>query len=231
MKSGYNRNFHLSYCLVCKNRSFDKSKGFICDLSNEIADFKETCSDFIIDINQKEKLQKQIDFNIEYEYTSKLSEEFNDFIGNPYFKESEKFDNCMINYQDGKIYKSNFNDHYFLISILFIALIYNLVKSFSNDFNLKISMIILIVIVPYIIFFPKKEIKKIEIDNEGITIKENKIFWNEIYRFGIYIIPGKSTQFDLMIFTLTRGQFIVRLNEYNANHQEIVQIIKNNLKK
>ena len=92
-------------------------------------------------------------------------------------------------------------------------------------------MIILIVIVPYIIFFPKKVIKKIEIDNEGITIKENKIFWNEIYRFGIYIIPGKSNQFDLMVFTLTRGHFIVRLNEYNANHQEIVQIIKNNLKK
>ena len=226
MESGYYRNFHLSYCLVCKNRSFNINKGVICNLTNQIADFKENCKDFLIDTEQKEKIQKQIDFNIDYEYNTKLSEEFNDFIGNSYFKESEKFGNYTITY---KTYKSNFNDHYFLISTLFIGLIYNLIKSLYNDLNLKISMILLIVIVPYIIFISKKVIKILEIDKDGITIKENKIFWNEIYRFGIYIMPGKYTQFELMLFTLTRGLITVNLNEYNANHKEIIQIIKKNL--
>jgi hypothetical protein len=229
MKPGYYRNFHLSYCLVCINRNFDINKGLICNLSNEIADFKENCSYFLVDSLQKEKLQKQVDFNIDYEYNTKLSEEFNDFIGNSYFKESEKFGIYTITYQTYKIYKSNFNDHYFLISTLFIGLIYNLIKSLYNDLNLKISMILLLVIVPYIIFISKKVIKKLEIDKDGITIKENKIFWNEIYRFGIYIMPGKSTQFELMLFTLTRGLITVNLNEYNANHKEIIQIIKKNL--
>ena len=51
------REEHLSYCKICLNREMDMKKGLICNITNEIADFKLTCKDFKEDPIKKKELE------------------------------------------------------------------------------------------------------------------------------------------------------------------------------
>lgn len=53
------REEHLKSCKICKNKKFDRNKGIVCKLTNEIADFEETCSNFEEDI----ELVKEKEYN------------------------------------------------------------------------------------------------------------------------------------------------------------------------
>ena len=57
------REEHLKYCSVCAKRKLDKSRGLLCSLTNEFADFQATCSHYEMDakameIRTKEERQK-----------------------------------------------------------------------------------------------------------------------------------------------------------------------------
>ena len=43
------RTEHLEFCKKCLNRKFDPKQGLICNLTEKIADFEETCSNFKLD--------------------------------------------------------------------------------------------------------------------------------------------------------------------------------------
>lgn len=43
------RQEHLKFCKVCDNRTFDRQKGIVCKLTNDIANFDSDCPDFIGD--------------------------------------------------------------------------------------------------------------------------------------------------------------------------------------
>ncbi|WP_462251102.1 DUF4328 domain-containing protein [Ekhidna sp.] len=51
------REEHLRFCKVCKNKKFDRDKGIVCSLTNEIADFENECPNFLADA---EEIQKEI---------------------------------------------------------------------------------------------------------------------------------------------------------------------------
>jgi hypothetical protein len=51
------REQHLSYCKICLNRKMDLKKGLVCNLTNEIADFQETCENFKEDPIKKKELE------------------------------------------------------------------------------------------------------------------------------------------------------------------------------
>ncbi|MBG7612633.1 hypothetical protein IU405_10280 [Polaribacter sp. BAL334] len=51
------RDEHLKYCKICLNRELDLKKGLVCNLTNEIADFKETCVNFKEDPVKKMELE------------------------------------------------------------------------------------------------------------------------------------------------------------------------------
>ena len=51
------REEHLSYCKICLNRKMDMKKGLVCNLTNEIADFQETCENFKEDPIKKKELE------------------------------------------------------------------------------------------------------------------------------------------------------------------------------
>ena len=48
----------LKYCRICTNRKLDLKKGLLCGLTDELADFENTCSDFDEDVAEKKKLLK-----------------------------------------------------------------------------------------------------------------------------------------------------------------------------
>ena len=67
------REEHVKFCKICKNRKLDRNKGIVCELTNEIADFVDECSNFEEDgkpeltwqkINKKQKETIQADLEL-----------------------------------------------------------------------------------------------------------------------------------------------------------------------
>ncbi|WP_082832283.1 RDD family protein [Aquimarina aggregata] len=54
-----NRQKQLVFCKVCKNQKFDMKQGVICELTNTVADFQETCEHYEEDVTLKEKEKVQ----------------------------------------------------------------------------------------------------------------------------------------------------------------------------
>ena len=46
----------LEYCKVCTNRQMDLQKGLLCSLTNDFADFEDTCADFNEDVDERAQL-------------------------------------------------------------------------------------------------------------------------------------------------------------------------------
>jgi len=44
------RSEHLKYCTTCTKREFNKTKGVVCSLTNEWADFNSICKDYKFDV-------------------------------------------------------------------------------------------------------------------------------------------------------------------------------------
>jgi uncharacterized RDD family membrane protein YckC len=51
------REEQLRFCKICKNQKFDMKQGIICNLTNQPADFEETCSSYIEDSELKQKME------------------------------------------------------------------------------------------------------------------------------------------------------------------------------
>ena len=54
------RNEHLAFCKKCTNRSFDPKKGITCKITNDIADFEDSCKDFSLDETVKEETEDEV---------------------------------------------------------------------------------------------------------------------------------------------------------------------------
>ena len=50
------REQHLEYCKVCLNRKMNIKVGLVCSLTDEKADFIDTCKDFNLDAIEKDKV-------------------------------------------------------------------------------------------------------------------------------------------------------------------------------
>lgn len=53
------REEQLKFCKICKNQKFDMNQGIICGLTNQRADFEETCDSFIEDSELKSKIESK----------------------------------------------------------------------------------------------------------------------------------------------------------------------------
>ncbi len=62
-----NRNYRLQFCKQCENQKFTSEKGIVCSLTNEYAEFDETCKDYIEDPAEKERIENQKKQTEEYE--------------------------------------------------------------------------------------------------------------------------------------------------------------------
>lgn len=51
------REEHLKFCTVCKNQKFDMQQGVICSLTDQPADFEESCSSYVEDVVLKQKVE------------------------------------------------------------------------------------------------------------------------------------------------------------------------------
>ena len=57
------RNEHLEFCKICIHRKMNFKIGLTCGLTNEIADFDDSCPNFEIDEKEKERILREITLN------------------------------------------------------------------------------------------------------------------------------------------------------------------------
>lgn len=55
-----NREYHLKFCKACYNKKFDMNQGIICGLTNQIADFDDTCTSYKENAELKKELEIEI---------------------------------------------------------------------------------------------------------------------------------------------------------------------------
>jgi hypothetical protein len=226
MKSENYRNYHLSFCSICINRKFNFDKGFVCNITNEIANFEKDCVNYCCDEKEKEKLEENLKIEIETNFPEQINSNLNLLFGVPFYKDSEQFNSEFKTSKKNIVYSTEYFSQYVVIGIFILASTFNLFRKNIDDFSFNASIVFIIVMISYAVYISLKEKKTIEIDTEGIIINKIKIYWNEIYRFGIKTIPGKHTEYKLIIFTITRGNKTISLNEYNVGKDKIIQIMK-----
>lgn len=67
------REEHLEYCKICLNRKMNYQKGLICSLTDEIADFEETCVNFKEDPIKKKEIENVAPLIQETEHTRQVN--------------------------------------------------------------------------------------------------------------------------------------------------------------
>ncbi len=64
------RDQQLTFCSICTNRKFSTQKGLLCGLTNDYANFEESCPDFLLDKSEK---KKKLKFDLENAGSDKAS--------------------------------------------------------------------------------------------------------------------------------------------------------------
>lgn len=64
MKPSDQRKYHLTFCTLCKNSSFDRDQGLVCSFTNKKAQFSHYCTDFELSDSKYTKLVTELDAKI-----------------------------------------------------------------------------------------------------------------------------------------------------------------------
>jgi len=234
-----NREYHLSFCKICKNRKASLKQGLICSLTEKLANFEKDCTSFKADELELEKLKKRFETEIKDNYaTTKLES----FFSEREFEKPEKSRNKKYFSKEkthGLEFKKDKNyDKQILIilGIIILILLYgNYKNNFSWDLNSANIIGVLIMLTLSIYFFYKAFYYKykalITIDKNGIHQKEKTLYWNNILDYGI--IRGKgdnSMEKKIIIGTISSGIQKIDISELNVTPEEFIEIIQLNKK-
>lgn len=234
-----NRDYHLSFCKICKNREVSLKQGLICSLTEKIADFENECANFQADGFELEKLRKHFEKEIEYNYeTTKLGS----FFGEREFKKPEKLQKKNYSSKEkthGLKFKKDKNyDKQILIilGIITLLLLYGNYKTESSwDLNSANIIAVLVILVISIYFFYRafyyKHETLITIDENGIHQKEKILYWHNILDYGIIRgIGDNSMEKKIIIGTISCGIQTIDISEFNVTPEEFIEIIQLNKK-
>jgi hypothetical protein len=83
LTNGMTRDQQLVYCKCCIHRQMDFKKGLCCGITNELADFENTCINFSRDQEETARIQNEID--VEFATYDKLAKVSDKFERNPIF--------------------------------------------------------------------------------------------------------------------------------------------------
>lgn len=228
------RKYHLSYCKICKNRSFNLNNGITCRLTNEVADFDESCHFFIKDNDELMEIKSKIE---------------NRFKNNNY-KYDSHIDKFLFGFNKYKKIQKNQTTFYFdrsffrVLLILFpLMIIYytifqtNIIETSSIEKKHIIYFIInsiIILVLIYINFFRKHHpilvFKDKYLLNNPIfisDIKKNKIYWNDIINLKINVNYYKQlNSIKISVGTITSGIVEIDITGVENNPIEIFELIK-----
>jgi len=229
------KKLHLSFCKTCTNRKLSLKDGFICGLTDQIADFNYHCPTYECDNKELENMKNQFYKDIQKEYpNSGLSGVLSEMV----FKKADKvpfkkFKNRDRVYglnikKDNKYDKSIIGMIWFLISLLVWG---NLKNDFSWDLtsmNVK-AMLILFIAQFYFIYkgFFHNYPALIIINKDGIDYKGDFIFWTDILDYGLLKGKGKRTSEKYVIIgTISSGIKKINLTNMNISQLQFIEILQ-----
>jgi hypothetical protein len=229
-----NRYYHLSYCSVCKNRTFNLQNGIICKLTNEQANFSDYCLDYTLDNEKIKQIKNDISSKIESDFcNNSLISTFGN-VGK--YKEltpskTSKY-NSKKNTHGLKLGKNKFLAPMFILfAVSFLVMIIKgaidneKIANFQNA-----GLAILILCVPFLWFGVKQLLDNkiyIETSDKLLMLNGYIIAWNDILVVGFSELhTGKGpSSINMVIGTKTRGLIVTNIDNIQISHQEIADII------
>ncbi|MDC8003747.1 hypothetical protein POV27_06770 [Aureisphaera galaxeae] len=212
------------------------NKGLLCALTDQLADFQESCSTFERNPQELEKYRRQFQKEVDEKYATYDWEEV--FLSSK-FRKPEK--SHYPKYKSARrTHRLNFknsakNDKVGLVGMS-ACLIYLIAANYKDFLNstlekgVLVGMVVLFLVIgtfTYRSFFMKLE-TKISIRRHGIEYFGNHVNWQDIVDFGV-VNEGKSG-FVMVLGTITKGIVEIRLTSLNLSPQDFTDIILLNAK-
>jgi hypothetical protein len=225
-----NRYYHLSYCSVCTNRTSNLQNGIICNLTNKQADFSDSCPNYILDKEKKEKITQDISIELKKKFDSNI---LTKVIGNnEQYKElklssSPKF-RSKKDTHGLKIGASKLSTFIIIGGSLFFLIM--LISNKNVDTFKGLGLAILIFCIASFLYGIKLLFdKKIYLTTSDKLMKLNKysIAWNDVLTLGLsHRHTGKGHQSRKMVIgTKSRGLIISNIDNIDISAQEIADLI------
>jgi len=208
------RGDQLCYCLVCTRRKFEQTNGFICGLTNKIADFEETCEQFDLDKQEKnknsEKYRAEIYENIEKRKTFLKRIAYSGpmlfFLTEAETRKltNNKFDEIVVNESKSK------KAHFLWLPALLLGMFgYSYYKNglIVNDLWQVLILVVLFVGLPGVLlyyYFRDKELFRMS--DKGLIIeKKTFISWFRISYMHFEVVPQKSENTINLVLRMSYG--------------------------
>jgi hypothetical protein len=211
-------------CSFCKKRSFSKSEGVLCSLTQAKPNFKSNCSYFEKDFNEVFQFKKKIS-------SPKKKATIID-LANNFIHKNHSFNPDLST----TIFKSNLEVQFIIIPIilLFSSLSLNyLIKQETENWILILSQLpfALFLLIPILIGKISTKTPLFTLDKEGITFKTETFTWDFYLGFTIekdlnsrqsrrqyiqfHFIGGyKSTLFPVYMLSISKHNLIKLLRDF-----------------
>ncbi|WP_165748085.1 hypothetical protein [Cellulophaga sp. Z1A5H] len=233
------KDYQLSFCMVCKNRTYTLQEGIYCSITDAAPTFETYCPDYNFDEEERNKLLQEK--RLFHENLVSRSENFTDnlFKTRVTYYEYPKTTPDNKNQAPKKIELKNSFSFYqllsFLVIILFIGRLFPLAKGTINSISstnailiCAIIGLILSIIKPFKYFQKKLNKTRILIDANGITIIDQSIiYWQDILMISLKKVPKKHVSKYLVISRITAKQDIeYNIDKLNVSSKELENKIR-----
>lgn len=226
------RNFHLSYCLICKHRKNSVDNGVICSVTEKVASFDENCEVFQFDRIESERLRKNLRLQIRSRFPDDSTARFiltNDTL----FSEKSNIQpkpKLKLNqlYSVGKlivIYRIMAT----LWGLVFLYDLYHL----STD-NLPINWEHVVIIVILGAFFLasihigfRKKYPSLRITQRGLVFNDKITHWSDILVSGLARKQSNGgSHYLLVLGTKSRGLQTLDISEIDFDVDDLIATVK-----
>ncbi|MBJ2176523.1 hypothetical protein JBL43_19905 [Aureibaculum sp. A20] len=235
------REYHLSFCKICKNRKFSPEEGLICKLTTKIAEFDKNCLNFIIDEKELIRRKKEFETEINKKYAiTKIDSFFIETLSISKFEKAEKIrtGNYSSVEETHKLKfkkdKANNKGILWILGSVFLLMLYgNYINNFSWDLKSNNIIGVIGVLVLFTYFYYKAFYHNyktiLTIDDNGIHQKGKILFWNNIIAYGVLSGTGDNyLQKDIIIGTISSGIQKIDISKLNVSSEQFIEILQLN---
>ncbi|MDO7135592.1 hypothetical protein [Algibacter lectus] len=234
-----NREYHLSFCKICNNRKNNLSKGLVCSLTNDVADFTESCLTFELDSSELQKFKKRFEDEVNDKYATNG---FEKILSESSFTKPSKSRNPKYKSIENT-HNLKFKNNVAYDKAILIFMIFTLIYIFFVNYNdIKNSTLengvlagfgvlgVLISVFFYRAYFMNFK-TKISTTKKGIEYYGKHLNWNNIVDYGIVRTEGGRFNPGIIIVgTITKGIVEIDLTTLNIIPEDFIDIIRLNTK-
>ncbi|MEM6718175.1 MAG: hypothetical protein AAF611_02565 [Bacteroidota bacterium] len=228
------RNYRLAYCKICHYRDYDYRKGITCALTNEVADFEDTCPSMQIDYEELEGVQIDSHNSI-LQY---IDDKYNHYslTGKNYLKPVTTFQpkyGSKENTLGLKIRVAAHENGWAALSgmgaVASIVAAFNIESNaYKGLFGFLAAILICVFLIRVVIdyYTPKKVI--FTTNELGFTLRDKRFFWHDIIDFRVinYRTTGRNAEsFAIIIIgTTTQGVQSLQFKEREITGAQLLEI-------